>query len=357
MSEAIDETRLNDLIGKVIGDVAGAMSLFMAYLGDQAGVFAALDGAGRMTLAELAAKTGLNEKYLHEWLGSVCAAGYINHHGAAEGGDETFSITPEQALVFTREGQPACMQGFFQLIVSQFAGHEKATETFKTGEGRPWGDHPACLFCGTDRFFRPGYQVNLVDNWIPALDGVEAKLKAGAKVADIGCGHGSSTVLMAQAYPNSTIHGIDLHAPSIEAAKAKAAEAGVSNVEFRVGKAQDFAAEGYDFACIFDALHDMGDPVGAARHIRETLAPGGTFMLVEPMAGDTMADNMHPLGQIFYAASCTICTPNSLSQEVGLGLGAQAGEKRLAEVCKEAGFASVRRAAETPTNMVLEVTG
>ena len=211
MSEVIDEARLNDLIGKVIGDVAGAMSLFMAYLGDQTGLFTALDGAGRMTLGELAAKTGLNEKYLHEWLGSVCAAGYLNYHAE----DETFSITPEQALVFTREGQPACMQGFFQLIVSQFAGHEKATETFRSGEGRPWGDHPACLFCGTDRFFRPGYQANLVDNWIPALDGVEAKLKAGAKVADIGCGHGSSTVMMAQAYPNSTIHGIDLYAPSI----------------------------------------------------------------------------------------------------------------------------------------------
>ncbi len=352
MTESVNETVLNDLIGKVIGDVAGAMSLFMAYLGDQAGVFSALDGAGRLTVDELAAKIGLNPKYLHEWLGSVCAAGYVQHHAD----DETFSITPEQTLVFTREGQPACMQGFFQLIVSQFAGHEKATEVFKTGKGRPWGDHPQCLFCGTDRFFRPGYQANLVENWIPALAGVEAKLRAGAKVADIGCGHGSSTVLMAQAYPNSTIHGIDLHAPSIEEARLKAASAGVTNVEFQVAKAQDFAGEGFDFACMFDALHDMGDPVGAARHIRETLAPGGTFMLVEPMAGDTMAENMHPLGQIFYAASCTICTPNSLSQEVGLGLGAQAGEKRLAEVCREAGFTQIRRAAETPTNMVLEVT-
>jgi len=351
--EAIDETRLNDLIGKVIGDVAGAMGVFMAYLGDKAGVFAALDGAGKLTLAELAAKTGLNEKYLHEWLGSVSAAGYVTFHAE----DETFELSPEQALIFTREGQPACMQGFFEIVISQFAGEEKAVETFRSGQGRPWSDHLPCCFCGTDRFFRPGYHANLIDNWIPALEGVEAKLKAGAKVADIGCGHGSSTVLMAQAFPNSTIHGIDLHAPSIEAAKAKAAEAGVTNVEFRVGKAQDFAGQGYDFACIFDALHDMGDPVGAARHIREALAPGGTFMLVEPMAGDSMAENMHPLGQIFYAASCTVCTPNSLSQEVGLGLGAQAGEKRLAEVCREAGFANVRRAAETPTNMVLEVTG
>ena len=353
MTDTPNETVLNDLIGKVIGDVAGALSLFMAYLGDQAGVFTALDGAGRLTAGQLAEQTGLNEKYLHEWLGSVCAAGYVHHHVE----DETFSITPEQALVFTREGQPACMQGFFQLIVSQFAGHEKATETFKSGKGRPWGDHPACLFCGTDRFFRPGYQANLVDNWIPALSGVEDKLRDGAKVADIGCGHGSSTVLMAQAYPNSTIHGIDFHAPSIEEAKKKAADAGLTNVTFQVAKAQDFAGEGFDFACMFDALHDMGDPVGAARHIRDTLAPGGTFMLVEPMAGDSMAENMHPLGQIFYAASCTICTPNSLSQDIGLGLGAQAGEKRLAQVCREAGFTEVRRAAETPTNMVLEVTG
>src|SRR5690606_30402934 len=249
------------------------------------------------------------------------------------------------------------MQGFFQLIVSQFEGHEKAVATFVSGRGRPWGDHTQCLFCGTDRFFRPGYQANLVDTWIPALDGVEAKLEAGARVADIGCGHGSSTVLMAEAYPNSTIVGIDYHAPSIEAARQKAAEAGVTNVEFHVAKAQDFEGEGFDLACIFDALHDMGDPVGAARHIREALAPGGTFMLVEPMAGDTMAENLHPLGQIFYAASCTVCTPNSLSQEVGLGLGAQAGGRRRAEVCREAGFTKVRGVAETPTNMVLEVTG
>lgn len=352
MGETINEDRLNELMGKVIGDVAGALSLYMAYLGDQSGVFEALDGAGRLSVDQLAEKTGLNPKYLHEWLGSVAAAGYINHHPE----DETFSIDPEQALVFTREGQPACMQGFIQAIVSQYEEHEKATDTFKSGKGRPWGDHTQCLFCGTDRFFRPGYQANLTDQWIPALEGVEEKLKAGAKVADIGCGHGSSTILMAQAYPNSTIVGIDYHEPSIEEAKKKAAAAGVTNVEFQVATAQDFAGEGYDFACIFDALHDMGDPVGAARHVRGTLAPGGTFMLVEPMAGDTMAENMNPLGQIFYAFSTTVCTPNSLSQDVGLGLGAQAGEKRLAEVCREAGFANVRRAAETPTNMVLEVT-
>ena len=352
MSEAIDEARLEQQVGKVIGDVAGAMSLFMAYLGDQAGIFATMDGAGPLTCDALAEKTGLNPKYLHEWLGSVSAAGYITFDPAGE----TFELVPEQALVFSREGQPACMQGFIQIVFSQFEMLDKAVETFKTGKGRAWGEHSQCCFCGTDRFFRPGYVANLVDNWIPALEGVEAKLKTGAKVADIGCGHGSSTILMAQAYPNSTIHGIDFHAPSIEAARAKAVQAGVTNVKFEVASAQDYPGDNFDFACIFDALHDMGDPVGAARHIRETLAPGGTFMLVEPMAGDSMAENMHPVGQIFYAASTTVCTPASLAQPVGLGLGAQAGQKRLTDVCREAGFANVRRAAETPTNMVLEVT-
>ena len=353
MAEDFDETKLNELIGKVIGDVAGALSLFLSYIGDQAGVFAALDGAGRLTADELAAKTGYNRKYLHQWLGSMSAAGYVTLHGE----DETFSLSPEQALVFTREGQPACMQGFFQAVVSQYEANKLAVETFKSGKGRPWSDQTPCCFCGTDRFFRPGYAVNLVESWIPSLSGVEAKLKAGAKVADIGCGHGSSTILMAEAYPNSSFHGFDFHAPSIEEARGKAKAAGLGNVEFHVAMAQDYPGEGYDFACIFDALHDMGDPVGAARHIRSTLSPGGTFMLVEPLAGDAMADNMHPIGQIFYAFSTTVCTPASLAQDVGLGLGAQAGEKRLTAVLNEAGFTSVRRASETPTNMVLEVTG
>lgn len=351
MTEEFDQAKLEALAGKVIGDVAGAMSLFMSYIGDQAGVYAAIDEAGPVTVDELSAKTGLNSKYLHQWLGSNAAAGYVTYDAETE----RFSLTPEQALVFTREGQPACMQGFIQAIVAQYETHETAVETFKSGEGRPWADHSQCCFCGTDRFFRPGYAANLVDNWIPALDGVEEKLKAGAKVADIGCGHGSSTVLMAQAYPNSTIHGIDFHEPSIEQARAKAAEAGVSNIEFHVAKAQDFDGGDFDFACIFDALHDMGDPIGAAAHIREALKPDGTFMLVEPLAGDTMADNLHPLGQIYYAFSTTICTPASLAQDVGLGLGAQAGQKRLTEVLNEAGFNRVHRAAETPTNMVLEV--
>ena len=353
MSEQIDMARVEELAGKVIGDVAGALSLYMAYLGDQTGVFEALDELGRVNLDQLADHTGLNAKYLHEWLGSVSAAGYVTFHPE----DETFSLAPEQALIFTREGQPACMQGFIQAVVSQYESHEKAVRTFKSGKGRPWSDQSECCFCGTDRFFRPGYAANLTSDWIPALDGVEEKLKSGAKIADIGCGHGSSSILMAQAYPNSTVYGFDFHEPSIEEARRKAKQAGVDNVEFHLATAQDYPGTDYDFACIFDALHDMGDPVGAAAHIRETLKDDGTFMLVEPMAGDSMADNMNPLGQIFYAFSTTVCTPASLAQEVGLGLGAQAGQERLTEVLNEAGFAKVRRASETPTNMVLEVTG
>ncbi|WP_247711438.1 class I SAM-dependent methyltransferase [Qipengyuania gelatinilytica] len=344
--------KVEELAGKVIGDVAGAMSLFMAFLGDKAGVFDKLDGQGRVSLEKAAELTGLNPKYLHQWLGSVCAAGYITFHAQ----DETFEVTPEQALIMGREGQPACMQGFIELVVAQYAAHEKAAETFKSGEGRGWDQHLPCCFSGIDRFFRPGYEANLVAEWIPALQGVEQKLKDGASIVDIGCGHGSSSILMAKSYPNSTVYGIDFHEPSIEVARQKAKDAGVDNVRFDVARAQDYAGEGYDFACIFDALHDMGDPVGAASHIRKTLKDDGTLMLVEPMAGDSMAENMHPLGQIFYAGSTLMCTPASLAQEVGLGLGAQAGQARLTEVLGEAGFGNVKRSAETATNMVLEVT-
>lgn len=351
MNTQVDEGRLQELAGKVVGDIAGAMGVFMAYIGDQSGAYRAMREAGPMTVEELSAKTRLNPKYLHQWLGSNAAAGYVTYDGEGD----RFSLSPEQAIVFAEEGHPACLQGFFQAIVSQYETNQEAVDTFISGRGRPWGDHSRCLFCGTDRFFRPGYAANLLDNWIPALDGVEEKLKAGAKIADIGCGHGSSTVLMAEAFPNSKIYGIDFHEPSIEEARKRAEAAGLTNVEFIVAKAQDYPGEGFDFACIFDALHDMGDPVGAARHIRETLRPDGTFMLVEPLAGDSMAENLHPIGQIFYGFSTTVCTPASLAQEVGLGLGAQAGEKRLTGVLRQAGFQNIRRATQTDTNMVLEV--
>ncbi|HAH08963.1 MAG TPA: SAM-dependent methyltransferase [Alphaproteobacteria bacterium] len=350
MSTQIDEVKLEALGGKVLGDVAGAMGVLLAYIGDQAGVYAALEAAGRCSADALASRLGLNPKYVHEWLSSNAANGYVTHH--PETGE--FSLTPEQALLFAHEGDPACMQGFFQAVVAQFETHQKAVETFRSGKGRSWGDHSACTFCGTDRFFRPGYEANLLSSWIPALDGVESKLKAGAKVADIGCGHGSSTILMAKAFPSSVFHGFDFHAPSIEEARKKARDAGVSNVEFFVTSAKDYPGTDYDLACIFDALHDMGDPVGAAAHIRATLKPDGAFMLVEPLAGDTVADNLHALGACYYAFSTVLCTPTSLAQEVGLGLGTQAGQRRLTQVLNQAGFPTVRRAAETATNMVLE---
>ena len=247
----------------------------------------------------------------------------------------------------------AC-RAFFQAIVAQYETHAKAVKTFKTGKGRPWNEQSSCCFCATDRFFRPGYAANLIDSWIPALNGTGAKLEAGAKIADIGCGHGSSSILLAKAYPKSEIHAFDFHEPSIIEARKKAKVAGVTNVKFRVARAQDFPGKDFDLACIFDALHDMGDPVGAAKHIRQALRPDGTFMLVEPLAGDT-SENLHPIRQIYYSFSTTVCTPASLAQEVGLGLGAQAGQKRLTEVLNQAGFTHVRRAATTETNMVLEV--
>ena len=345
-----DAQRLDELAGKVMTDVAGAMGVLLGYLGDQTGVYAALEAHGPCSANTLASKLGMNEKYIHEWLASNAANGYVSHD---QNSDEFF-LTAEQAIVFAREGHPACMQGFFQSIVSQFENYEKAVATFQSGEGRPWSDQSACCFCGTDRFFRPGYEANLLSSWIPALDGVEAKLAAGAKVADIGCGHGSSTILMGQAFPESTFYGFDFHEPSIDQARQKAADAGVTNVEFHVTTAKDYPGEDYDLACIFDALHDMGDPVGAVSHIRSSLKPSGTFMLVEPLAGDSVKENLHPLGAIYYAYSTMVCTPASLAQEVGLGLGTQAGPKRLTEVLLEGGFSSVNRAADTQTNMVLE---
>jgi 2-polyprenyl-3-methyl-5-hydroxy-6-metoxy-1,4-benzoquinol methylase len=346
----MNEDKFNELLGKVLGDVSGAIGLLMSYIGDQAGAYKILEEAGPCTHEELAKKSGIDARYLREWLSSNAALGYVDYNPDKD----TFSLSPEQAAIFAHEGEPTCMQGFFQAVVSQYEAHETAVDVFKTGKGRAWSEHTPCCFCGTDRFFRPGYAANLVQSWIPALDGVEAKLKAGGKIADIGCGHGSSTVLLAQSYPNATVHGFDFHAPSIEEAKAKAKAAGVANVEFHTVAAKDFPGVDFDLACIFDALHDMGDPVGAATHIKQSLKPDGTFMVVEPLAGDSLGENLNVLSAIFYGFSTTICVPTSKSQEVGLALGAQAGEKRLTQVLNEAGFGNVRRATETPTNMVLE---
>ncbi|MEM7543840.1 MAG: class I SAM-dependent methyltransferase, partial [Pseudomonadota bacterium] len=265
-------------------------------------------------------------------------------------------LSPEQAAIFAHEGEPTCMQGFFQALVGQYANHDTALEVFKSGRGRPWSQHHPCCFSGTYRFFRPGYEMNLLSSWIPALNGVEDKLKSGAKVADVGCGLGSSTNLMAKAFPNSSFYGFDFHEPSIVQAQDNAKTEGVTNAQFDTADSSGFPGADYDLICIFDALHDMGDPVGAAKHIRQALKPGGSFMVVEPMAADALGDNLHLLGAIFYGFSTLVCVPTSRAQDVGLCLGAQAGEARITDVLKQAGFAKIRRAAETPMNMILEAT-
>lgn len=349
----LDLEKLDALTGKVVGNASAALSGLLAYIGDQTGVYQAMADGESRTADQIAAIANVDPRYLKELLSANAANEYVNYDSE----NEQFYMTPEQIAVFAVEESPANMQGLLQIIVAQFSEHETAVEVFRTGKGRTWGEHHACLFCGTDRFFRPGYEMNLVDNWIPALDGVKEKLEAGGTIADIGCGHGSSSVLMAETFPNSKVFGYDIHEPSIDDARSKAAAAGVENIEFGVADASDIPSNGgYDFACVFDALHDMGDPVGVARHIREGLKPGGTLMVVEPMAGDNIEDNLHALGGVFYAASTLICLPTSRSQEVALCLGAQAGPKRLIKVLEEAGFGSVRVATTSPTGIVLEAT-
>jgi SAM-dependent methyltransferase len=350
-TQDLNESKLEELQTKVLGDVAGSLGLIMAYMGDRLDLYSALAELGAATSQQLAESTGLNERYVREWLSANAAAGYVDY----ESGSSAFSMSPEQFVLFGQEGHPACMQGFFQAVVSTYLDEPKATEVFRSGEGLPWSDHNGCLYYGTERFFRPLYAANLVESWLPSLDGVVAKLESGAKVADVGCGHGSSTVLMAQAFPNSTFHGFDFHGVSIDHARDRARNAGVAgNTIFEVVTAKAYPGSDYDLVAIFDALHDMGDPVGASSHILSSLKDDGTFMLVEPAAGDALEDNLHPLGAIYYSFSTMICTPASRAQEVGLALGAQAGEKRLTEVLRQGGFTRIRRAAETPTNMVLE---
>jgi 2-polyprenyl-3-methyl-5-hydroxy-6-metoxy-1,4-benzoquinol methylase len=347
-TDTIDQARFEALFGTVFTHVAGAVSVLMAYMGDRLGLYAALREVSPATSAQVAAKAGLDERYVREWLSANAAAGYADWDGAR------FSLSPEAALIFAAEGDPRCMQGFFQILKSMYDDEEKSTAAIRENRGLPWSGRSPCCFCGTDRFFRPGYATNLIASWIPALSGVEDRLRAGGRAADIGCGHGSSTLLMAEAFPAATFVGFDFHAPSIAEAREKARAAGLANVSFEVAAAKDFGGEDYDLVCIFDALHDMGDPVGAARHVLETLAPDGTWMIVEPAAGDAVEDNLNPIGRAYYGFSTLLCTPASLSQEVGLALGAQAGEARLREVVTAAGFTRFRRAAETPFNIVLE---
>lgn len=346
----LNEAKLNDLLGKVVTEMGAAANGPLVLLGDKLGLYKCLAQSGPMNSTELADETNTAERYVREWLSAQAASGYINY----DRNNKNFSMTPEQAAVFGDEESPVLMTGAFYAITSVYNDVPKMEIAFKSGEGVAWGDHSTCLFCGTEKFFSPSYASNLVNNWIPALDGVEDKLKQGAKVADIGCGHAASTIIMAKAFPKSTFIGYDYHDKSIEQARERAKEAGISNISFQVATSKNFAGNGYDLVTFFDCLHDMGDPVGACSHVRNALKPDGTCMIVEPFAHDALEENLNPVGRAFYAFSTTVCTPCSLNQEVGLALGAQAGEKRLRDVAISGGFGRFRRAAETPFNLILE---
>jgi len=347
---AVDERKLQELIGKLLGDAGAAMGIGLVLLGDKFGLYKTLAAAGPLTPAELASRTGTAARYVSEWAAAQAASGYINFDSATE----RFSISPEQALVLADENGPAFFPAMFEIAAAAARDLPKVEAAFSTGGGVGWHEHDACLFRGAERFFRPGYATHLVSEWIPALEGVKEKLERGAQVADVGCGHGASTVLLAKAFPKSRFFGFDYHGPSIERAHELAREGGVADrVTFERASAKEFPGT-YDLIAFFDCLHDMGDPRGAAAHVRSALNPDGTWMIVEPFAGDRVADNLNPVSRLFYAASTQICVPASLSQEVGLALGAQSGENRLREVILSGGFSRVRRATATPFNMVLE---
>ena len=351
MTQALDEARLHEFVGKMLGDLGGAMSVPTARIGFRLGLFDALN-QGPASAAELAAKAGnLHERYVRERCLAQRANGFIEYDPASD----RFSISPEQAMVFCAENSPVYLRGAFELVAAMFEAEGKVEECFRHGTGLRWGDHAGCLFCATGAFFRPGYVNNIVQSWIPALSGIEARLKQGAQVADVGCGVGFSTLLMAEAYPNSHFTGYDFHEPSIVEARRHATAHGlVDRVSFEVATAKDIAKDGFDLITMYDCLHDMGDPAGCATHMRQILAPGGSWMVVEPIAGDSPEANFNPVGRLYYNASTMICVPTSLDQEVGTALGAQAGEARLSEVIRSGGFKSVRRATEGPFNMVLE---
>jgi SAM-dependent methyltransferase len=346
-----DEAVLEQFVHQAVGDLAAAVSGLMVHLGDRLGLYDAMAAAGPMTPAMLAAKTGTHERYVREWLANQAAGGYVAYDAAAG----TFELGVEQAFVLANETSPVFLAGAFETIASCYSDHDAFVDAFTTGEGVGWDAHDDRLYTGALRLFRPGYEANLVDAWLPALDGVIDKLRDGASVADVGCGLGASTVILARAFEHSSFVGYDNHEPSIAAAREAAQDAGVQRRAcFEVASATDFSGTGFDLVCMFDCLHDMGDPVGAARHVRESLADDGTLLLVEPAAGEALEDNLNPVSRLYYGLSTVICTPASLDQDVALGLGAQAGPKRLTEVLNEAGFSHVRVATQTPFNLVIE---
>jgi ubiquinone/menaquinone biosynthesis C-methylase UbiE len=344
----LDTDKLQPLLGILLNDIGGAANAAIVHIGFELGLFDALGTGKPMTPDELAKKTGTHERLVREWLSAQAATGYVTFDNKTG----KFSLTAEQHALFADRESPLYQSGAFSCVQTMFDDHARLSSAFKTGKGLGWEQHTGCLYCSIEWVFKPRYKGELIANWLPALDGVVDKLKRGAKVADVGCGHGASTMLMAKAFPKSQFIGIDFHDDSVKHAQSHVN--GDKNIRFETARAQDYAGKDFDFVTIFDALHDMGDPVGAAKHIRKSMAPDGTLMIVEPLAGDTLADNLNPVGRMYYAFSTGMCVPSSLNQEVGTALGAQAGEKRLTGVLKQAGFSRVRRAAETPLNMVLE---
>jgi SAM-dependent methyltransferase len=347
----MDNDKLHQLLGRAVIDFGATFHSALVLIGEELGLYKGLAEGGPQTSDELAKRTDTAERYVREWLASQAAGGYVTYD--AETG--RYFLTDEQAFVLADENSPAYLPGAFQVATAAIKAERKITEAFRTGKGMGWHEHDPGLFHGTERFFRPSYAANLLSSWIPSLDGVEARLKTGARVADVGCGHGASTILMARAFPNSTFVGYDYHRPSIDYATKAAESAGVADrARFEVAKAKEYPGTDFDFVCFFDCLHDMGDPVGAAAHVLKSLKNDGTWMIVEPFAGDKVEDNLNPIGRAFYSASTLICTPSSLAQEVGLGLGAQAGEARIRNVVTSGGFKHFRRAAETPFNLIFE---
>lgn len=343
----LDMNKLEPLLGTIVNELGAASNAALVILGDKLGLFRAL-AESPADATELALRTGTHERYVREWLSAQAASGFVEYDATKD----RFSMSPEQAAIFAAEDSPVLMVGGFHMLSAVYHDEPKLAAAFRTGRGLHWGEHCNCLSCGVERFFRPGYRAHLVNDWLPLLDGVVAKLERGAKVADVGCGHGVSTLLMAQAFPRSEFVGIDYHADSI--AHAAAHGAGRHNLRYETASAQAFEGDGFDLVTMFDALHDMGDPVGAVARIREAMAEDGTLMLVEPQAGDSLADNLNPVGRVYYAGSTHVCVPTALNDPARVALGAQAGAKRIGEVLREGGFGRVRKAAETPFNMILE---
>ncbi|KRA20106.1 MULTISPECIES: class I SAM-dependent methyltransferase [unclassified Lysobacter] len=345
---SIDEARLNEFLGRAVGDLGAAISASLVLIGDQLGYYRAL-AQDALSPAELAARTGTHERYAREWLGNQAAGGYVQYDAASG----RYRLSEEQALCLADPGGPVDLPGAYSIVEAAFHALERTKDNFRSGAGMEWGEHHPCLFHGTERFFRAGYNAHLLGEWLPALDGVLDKLRRGGKVADVGCGHGASTTLMAKAFPNTSFIGYDYHPASIETARRRAQEAGIDNAYFEVADATSYSGRNFDLIAFFDCLHDMGDPVGAARHARDALKPDGHCLLVEPFAGDRVEDNLNPVGRVYYGASSQICVPVSLARH-GPALGAQAGQARLQQVMSEGGFSQFRRATQTPFNLVLE---